>query len=51
MNAIVFLLLALVIASLGSTVLYLRQREPTSLESGIDSFRREMRALSDSQDT
>lgn len=50
MNAIVFLLLALVIAIVGSLLLYLRQRQPTSMESGIDSFRREMRALSDSKD-
>jgi hypothetical protein len=49
-NAIVFLLLALVIAAVGCTVLYLRQRQPTSMEAGIDSFRREMRALSDSKD-
>lgn len=50
MNAIVFLLLALVVASLGSAAVYLRQRQPASVESGIDSFRRGMRALADSQD-
>lgn len=50
MSAIFFLLLALVIAVIGSLLLYLRQRQPTSMESGIDSFRREMRALADSQD-
>jgi hypothetical protein len=50
MNAVVFLILPLVIAVVGCTVLYLRQRKPTSLESGIDSFRREMRALSDSRE-
>jgi hypothetical protein len=49
-SAVAFLLLALVIASVGSLVLYVRQRKPTSVESGIDSFRREMRALSDSRD-
>jgi hypothetical protein len=50
MSAIVFLVLPLVIAIVGCTALYLRQRRPRSLESGIDSFRREMRALSDSQE-
>ena len=49
MSAIVFLVLPLIIAVAGCTTLYLRQRQPTSLESGIDSFRREMRALSDSR--
>ncbi|HMG43708.1 MAG TPA: hypothetical protein VK611_20420 [Acidimicrobiales bacterium] len=49
MSAVAFLLLALVIASVGSLVLYLRQRRPTSVESGIDSFREGMRALSDSR--
>jgi len=48
-SAVAFLLLALVIASVGSLVLYLRQRRPTSVESGIDSFREGMRALSDSR--
>ena len=50
MNAIIFLVLPLVIAVVGCSALYLRQRQPTSLESGIDSFRREMRALSDSRE-
>ena len=46
MSALFFLLLAVVVAGVGCTVLYLRQRVPTSLDSGIDSFRREMQALS-----
>ncbi|HEY8545648.1 MAG TPA: hypothetical protein VIL36_11395 [Acidimicrobiales bacterium] len=50
MSAAVFLLLALVIAVVGSTGLYVRQRRSTSVESGIDAFRREMRALSDSRE-
>lgn len=45
MNAVAFLMLALVISVAGSTVLYLRNRAPSSLESGIDNFRREMQAL------
>jgi hypothetical protein len=44
-NALAFLLIAVVISVVGSTVLYLRNRTPSSLESGIESFRREMQAL------
>ena len=51
MSAIVFLLIVVVITAVGSVALYLRHRKPTSMESGIDSFRREMRALADSQDS
>jgi hypothetical protein len=44
-NPVAFLLLALVISVVGSAVLYLRSRTPSSLESGIDNFQREMQAL------
>lgn len=46
MSALFFLLLAGVVAGLGCTVLHLRQRVPSSPESGVDSFRRQMDALS-----
>ncbi len=45
MNAVAFLMIAVVISVVGSAVLYLRSRTPSSLESGIDNFRREMQAL------
>lgn len=45
MNAVAFLMIAVVISVVGSAVLYLRSRTPTSLESGIDNFQREMQAL------
>ncbi|HEX8802813.1 MAG TPA: hypothetical protein VF743_01430 [Acidimicrobiales bacterium] len=45
MSAAVFLLIALAISLVGCAVLYLRHRTPSSLESGIDDFRREMDAL------
>ena len=45
MSAVVFLLLALAIIVVGSVAVYLRQRTPSSLDAGIDSFRREMDAL------
>lgn len=45
MGPVGFLLLAALISCVGSAVLYLRQRQPTSVEASIDSFRREMQAL------
>ncbi|HUW02557.1 MAG TPA: hypothetical protein VMW08_09425 [Acidimicrobiales bacterium] len=45
MNALVFLLIALVLSGIGSAVLVFRNRRPTSVESGVDEFRREMNAL------
>jgi hypothetical protein len=44
-GAAVFLLIAVAISVVGSTVLYLRSRTPSSLDAGIDNFRREMQAL------
>lgn len=46
MTALLFLAIPVVIIVLGGTILWLRHRKPTSLESGVESFRREMRALS-----
>jgi hypothetical protein len=45
MSAVVFLLIAVVISSVGTMVVYLRNRTPRSLDSSIDDFRREMQAL------
>ena len=45
MGAIAFLLIAVVIAAVGSAVLVLRQRKPTGVITSVDSFRREMEAL------
>jgi hypothetical protein len=45
MAAVAFLLLAVVIAAVGVTILYLRNRPPTSFDASIDNFRREMDAL------
>ena len=46
MNGLVFLGAALLLSILGSLLLWLRHRKPTSLHHGIDSFNKEMRALS-----
>lgn len=45
MNALVFLLIVLVICAIGGFVLWLQHRQPTSMESGVDAFKREMDAL------
>jgi hypothetical protein len=44
-SALVFLLVALAVSAVGSSILWLRSRKPTSLQSSIDAFNREMRAL------
>lgn len=46
MSPFAFLLIPVVIVVIGSVVLYLRQRKPTTLHSGIEEFRNEMKALS-----
>lgn len=49
MNGLMFLLIAVALSIGGSLVLYLRHRDPTSLDHGIDEFQREMRALAPEQ--
>jgi hypothetical protein len=44
-GAVAFLMIAVVISVVGGLVLYVRNRPPSSLEAGIDNFRREMQAL------
>lgn len=46
MNPLVFLLIPVVIVIVASVVMWLRGRQPQTLHSGIDSFQREMHALS-----
>ena len=45
MSPLVFLLLAAVLFVVGSVVLWLRHRPPSSYDSGIKAFQREMQAL------
>jgi hypothetical protein len=45
MTAVAFLLIAVVISAVGLTLLYVRNRPPTSFDASIDNFRREMQAL------
>lgn len=51
MSAVVFLLMVVAISSIGSVVVYVRNRTPGSLESSIDDFRREMQAIAPRTDT
>ena len=46
MSILVYLLVPLLIVLAASLVMWMRNRQPTSLQSGVDDFRREMQALS-----
>ena len=46
MTILVYLLVPLLIVLAASLVMWMRNRQPTSLQSGVDDFRREMQALS-----
>lgn len=50
MNALVFLGIVIVVSALGSLIVWLRHRSPTTLESGIEAFQREMEALAPPDD-
>lgn len=41
-----YVLVPVLIVAVVASVMWVRNRQPTSLESGVDSFRREMNALS-----
>jgi len=49
-NALAFLLIVIVVSVVGSLIVWLRHRSPTTLESGIDAFQREMDALAPPED-
>ena len=51
MTGLLFLLIAFALSIGGSIVLWLRHRDPTSVDHGIDEFRREMRALAPTDDS
>ena len=46
MNILVYILVPVLVVALAALVTWYRNRQPTSLEAGLDSFRREMHALS-----
>jgi hypothetical protein len=45
LSAIVFLLIALAVSLVGGVYLWLKHRSPSTLDSGIKAFQREMHAL------
>ena len=46
MTILLFVLLPIMVVGAYATYTWLRNRQPSSVESGIDSFQREMQALS-----
>jgi len=50
MTALAFLLIVVVVCVVGGLVLWLQHRQPHTLESGLDAFRREMKALAPPED-
>lgn len=50
MSSIGFLLIVLVVSVIGCTILWWRHRSPSTLESGIDAWHREMEALAPPDD-
>lgn len=45
MSNLLYLGFAVIVSVVGATLLYLRNRKPTSLNAGIEEFQRELRAL------
>jgi hypothetical protein len=50
MSAVAFLLIVVVVSAIGGLVLWVQHRQPNTLESGLDAFKREMDALAPSAD-
>jgi len=50
MAGLLFLLIAVGLSTGGSLLLWLRHRDPTSVDHGITAFQREMRALAPGND-
>jgi hypothetical protein len=44
-SGLIFPLLAILLSAGGSVLLWLRHRDPTSLDHGVDEFKQEMQAL------
>ncbi|MGQ0830974.1 MAG: hypothetical protein ACT4OV_04790 [Microthrixaceae bacterium] len=45
MSALGFLAIVVVVSAIGSFILWLQHRSPSTVESGIEAFQREMEAL------
>ncbi len=46
MTVLVYLLVPVLVVAIAASITWARNRQPTSLQSGVESFRREMEALS-----
>jgi hypothetical protein len=46
MSGLAFLLIVVLVSTVGIVVLWMRNRGPTSIDYGVEEFRREMNALS-----
>lgn len=46
MIVLAYLLVPVLVVAIAASITWVRNRQPTSLQSGVDSFRREMDALS-----
>ena len=46
MTVLVYLLVPVLVVAIAASIMWARNRQPTSLQSGVESFRREMEALS-----
>lgn len=46
MKILVYILVPALVVAIAALVTWYRNRQPTSMEAGLDSFRREMQALS-----
>lgn len=46
MTVLAYLLVPVLVVAIAASITWARNRQPTSLQSGVESFRREMEALS-----
>ncbi len=51
MGNLIYLGLAVIFTAVGCTIIWLRQRKPTGVDTGIDAFRRELQALAPDGDS
>lgn len=51
MSNLIYLGLAAIFTAVGCTIIWLRQRKPTGVDTGIDAFRRELEALAPDNDS
>ncbi|MEY2399064.1 MAG: hypothetical protein QOJ00_2238 [Actinomycetota bacterium] len=50
MSNLIYLGLAAIVTAVGCTIIWIRQRKPTGVDTGIDAFRRELQALAPDRD-